>query len=109
MTTHRAEQLELDVPWLRPPGSPAEQLTDLLMCCRRTGDPFDYAWRISIPKVDWPTEEKARGEWKRALEWAKREFRDAYLHPGSQPHTLVGALRERDTMLVEPETVKEAA
>lgn len=106
-------QLELGPEWTFPhAGSPAEQLVSLLIDCRNARCPFERAWRTSLGRIDWPEEEKARGEWKRALDWAKGEFRDGYRHPESQPNAIMLALASPDELMVDEQAqqiAREAA
>lgn len=83
------------------PAGPAEQIVDLLMEARDAGAPFERAWRSAIDLITWPAGEKARGEWRRALAWAKHEFRDAYGHPEGQGPALMRIFDEPDEAAVE--------
>jgi hypothetical protein len=89
--------------------NPAEQLTDALIDARNAGQSFPEAWERSLASVDWPTDYRARSEWRRALEWAEREFADAYCHPESAPTSLMRVFEEPNESLIDEQAAEITA
>lgn len=76
-----------DVEW-RPTGFPPEELRVVLEQARAEGAPFEHAWRVALPLVLRPGRFRylrEREEWRRALEWARPEFRAAYAGEPGMP------------------------
>lgn len=62
---------------LRPP-TPAAQVREHLVVCRRAGMDFESSWYAALRRVKWPHDTTARRQWRDALSENMGEFQAAY-------------------------------